>query len=131
MADEIQVFFGLQLLNGNLQESFNGNGTYDQANAVSAGGVVVVGTTAETVSLDNVAIPGFAAFRSLSTATSGTAYVAIGHFDGTNLHEFAQLKANDVTGPVRLAPSITLGMVAYTATDYTNDIGVQYLVLGE
>jgi len=36
-----------------------------------------------------------------------------------------------VSGPVRIAPDVTIGMVAYTATDYTTDIGVQYLVLGE
>ena len=131
MADEIRLSFSLALQNGNLAESFQGSGTFDQTNAVSAGGVVNIGTSTETVSLGDVSTAGFAAFRSLSTATAGTAYVAIGHYDGTNLHEFAQLQRNDVIGPVRIAPDVTIGMVAYTATDYTSDIGVQYLVLGE
>lgn len=131
MADEIRVSFSMSVQNGNLAETFSGGGSYDQTTASSVGGVVEIGTTAETVSLGGVSTAGFAAFRSLSTATAGTAYVAIGHYDGTNLHEFAQLQNNDVIGPVRLAPSINLGMVAYTATDQTNDISVQYLVLGE
>lgn len=131
MADEISVSLSMSLSNGNLSENFSSSGSYDQSSAVSAGGVVRIGTSAETVSLGDVQTAGYAAFRSLSTATSGTAYVAIGHYDGTTLHEFAQLQRGDVIGPVRLAPSITLGLVAYTATDYTSDIGVQYLVLGE
>lgn len=131
MADEISISFSMTLQNGNLSELFSGGGSYDQASAVSAGGVVQVGTATQTISLGDVATAGFAAFRSLSTATAGTAYVAIGHYDGTTLQEFAQLQNNDVIGPVRLAPSITLGMAAYTATGQTADIGVQYLVLGE
>ena len=131
MADEIRVSFAMSVQNGNLAETFSGSGSFDQSSAVSVGGVVEVGTATETISLGNVSTAGFAAFRSLSTATAGTAYVAIGHYDGTNLQEFAQLQNNDVIGPVRLAPGITLGMAAYTATDQTSDIGVQYLVLGE
>lgn len=131
MANEINISSSLQLRNGNLQELFSASGTFDQTNAVSVGGVVEIGTSEQTVSLGDVQTAGFACFRSLSTATAGTAYVAIGHYDGTNLHEFAQLQRNDVIGPVRLAPSIAIGMVAYTATDYTSDIGVQYLVIGE
>jgi len=131
MADEIRISFSMSLQNGNLSETFSGGGSYDQTSAVLAGGVLQVGTATETVSLGDVQTAGFAAFRSLSTATAGTAYVAIGHYDGTNLHEFAQLQRNDVSGPVRIAPDVTIGMVAFTATDYTTDIGVQYLVLGE
>ena len=131
MADEVRISFSMAVQNGNLAEAFSGGGSFDQTSAVSAGGVVQIGTSTHTVSLGDVQTAGFAAFRSLSTATAGTAYVAIGHYDGTALHEFAQLQNNDVIGPVRLAPSITLGMVAYTATGQTNDIGVQYLVLGE
>jgi len=131
MANEIRSSFSLSLQNGNLSESFSNSGRYDQASAVSAGGVIQIGTSTETISLGDVQTAGFAAFRSLSTATAGTAYVAIGSYDGTNLHEFAQLQRNDAIGPIRVAPGITIGAVAYTATDYTNDIGVQYLVLGE
>jgi len=131
MADEIRVSFSMSVQNGNLAETFSGGGSFDQTSAVSIGGVVEVGTSTETISLGNVSTAGFATFRSLSTATAGTAYVAIGHYDGTNLQEFAQLQNNDVIGPVRLAPGITLGMATYTATDQTSDIGVQYLVLGE
>lgn len=131
MANEIRISFSMAVQNGNLAESFSSSGRFDQSSAVSAGGVVEIGTTTETISIGDVQTSGYATFRSLSTATAGTAYVAIGHYDGTNLHEFAQLQRNDAIGPVRLAPSLTIGMVAYTATDYTNDIGVQYLVLGE
>lgn len=131
MADEVRVSFSLSVNNGNLSDTFSGSGSFDQANAVSSGGVVSIGTSVSTVSLGAVSSPGFAAFRSLSTATAGTAYVAIGHYDGTNLQEFARLQNSDVIGPVRLSSAITLGMKAYTATGQTNDIGVQYLVLGD
>jgi len=131
MANEIRLSCAMSLQNGNLSESFSSSGRYDQSSAVSAGGVVKVGTSVETISLGDVQTAGFAAFRSLSTATAGTAYVAIGSYDGTNLHAFAQLQKNDISGPVRIAPGITIGAVAYTATGYTSDIGVQYLILGE
>lgn len=131
MANEISVSLSMTLQNGNLAEAFSSSGSYDQTSAVSSGGVVQIGTSTETVSLGDVQTAGFAAFRSLSTATAGTAYVAIGHYDGTNLHEFAQLRRNDIGGPMRIAPGVTIGMVAYTASGYTSDIGVQYLVLGE
>ena len=79
MADEIRVSFAMSVQNGNLAETFSGSGSFDQSSAVSVGGVVEVGTATETISLGNVSTAGFAAFRSLSTATAGTAYVAIGH----------------------------------------------------
>ena len=131
MANELSISFSMSLNNENLVENFSDSGKYDQSTPVSIGGVVEIGTAVTTVSLGGVQTAGYAAFRSLSTATAGTAYVAIGHYDGTNLHEFAQLQRGDAIGPVRLAPSITIGMAGYTATDYTSDIGVQYLILGE
>jgi len=78
MADEIRISFSMSLQNGNLAETFSGGGSYDQTSAVLAGGVLQVGTATETISLGDVQTAGFAAFRSLSTATAGTAYVAIG-----------------------------------------------------
>lgn len=131
MADEISISVSGSLKNGNLVEQFSSAGRFDQANAVSVGGVVQVGTATQTISLGAVGTAGYAFFRSLSTATSGTAYVGIGRYDGTNVQEFGRLLRNDVLGPVRLAPSVTIGVKGYTASGYTSAIGLQYLILGD
>jgi|688.fasta_scaffold17654_17 hypothetical protein len=117
MANEITVSVSVAVSNGNHNETFAASGIrVDQATQGAAGGVVSVGTNVQTLSLGSVSAAGYSGFRNLSTATSGTAYVSLGHYDGTNLQEFCQLKRGDAAA-LRLVPTITLGAKAYgTAT---------------
>jgi hypothetical protein len=129
MANEIDLFSTLAVRNGNLEENFSVSRRADQAVARSVGGVLTIGTAVSTISLGAVQTAGYASFRAIGTQTSGTHYVAIGAYVGTNLHEFARLQRNDVGGPVRLAKNITLGARAYTSSSFTAAQSVQFLVL--
>lgn len=131
MANEISVSVTLDLTNGNLEERFNKSTRYDQTKALSVGGVLEVGTAVQTVSLGAVTTAGYAAFRSVHTATAGTHYVHIGHYDGTTLQSFARLQRGDVAGPVRLAKGVTIGVQAVTAASHTSAHPVQFVVLSE
>lgn len=126
MANEVTVSVSLSVANGNHNETFSASGVKaDQAAQGAAGGVVAIGTAIETLSLGDVTAAGFSGFRNMSTATSGTAYIALGKYDGTTLHEFCQLKRGDAV-VVRLVPTITLGAKAYGAAEK-----LRYLVLQE
>lgn len=126
MADEVNVAVSLRVKNGNADEAFFASGLqFDQTAQGSAGGIVQIGTAVETISLGDVTTAGYAAFRNLSTATSGTAYVAIGHYDGTNLHEVMHLRR----GQAAVAPlrsTITLG-----AKSYGTALQLRYVVFSE
>lgn len=126
MANEITVSLALSLKSGLLDESFSIGGTrFDQAAQGVQASVVEIGTAVATLSLGNITTAGFAAFRNLSTATAGTAYVALGKYDGTNLHEFVALRRGQ-PGLVPLVGGVTVGARAYgTATK------VKYIVLSE
>lgn len=126
MANELTISLSLSVSNGNHNETFSASGLKaDQATQGSAGGIVEIGTAVETLTLGDVTSAGFAGFRNMSTATSGTAYIALGRYDGTNLQEFCQLKRGDAA-VMRLVPTITLGAKAYgTATK------IRYMVLAE
>ncbi len=126
MANELTVSLSLSVANGNHNETFSASGLKsDQAAQGSAGGIVQIGTAVETLTLGDVTAAGYSGFRNLSTATSGTAYVAIGSYDGTNLQEFCQLKRGEAS-VMRLVPTITLAAKAYgTATR------IRYMVLAE
>ena len=126
MANELTVSLSLSVANGNHRETFSVSGLkVDQAAQGSAGGIVAIGTAVETLTLGDVTSAGYSGFRNMSTATSGTAYVALGRYDGTNLHEFCQLKRGDAA-VLRLTPTINLGAKAYG--DATN---IRYMVLSE
>lgn len=129
MANEINASFSLSVRNGSLEDSFSSSKRLDQARARSVGGVFTAASSVVTVSLGQVGTAGYAAFRSLEAQTAGTHYVAVGHYDGTNLHEFVRLKPNDVAGPLRLASGITVGAKAYTSSSYTASQAIQYLIL--
>lgn len=131
MANEINLSVSLNLSNGNLEERFSEGSRYDQAKALTVGGVVEVGTAVQTLSLGAVTTAGFACFRHLSTATAGTQYVRIGHYDGTTLQGFARLKRNDIAGPVRLDNAITIGLAGVTASSHTAAQPIQYVILSE
>jgi len=129
MANEISASLTLSVSNGAYEDRFStGNVKADQASQLGAAGVVTVGTAVQTLSISPVTSAGFAAFRNLNTQTSGTHYVSIGTYVGTNLHEFARLERN-AAAVVPLAPSITIGLSATTSTQYTQAARLQYLVL--
>lgn len=126
MANEISVSLSLRVRNGNADESFSASGAqFDQATQGSAGGIVSVGTNVETISLGEVTTAGYAAFRNLSTATSGTAYIAIGAYDGTALHEFVALRRGQ-PAVLPLVSDVTLA-----AKSYGNDLPLRYIAFAE
>lgn len=126
MANELSVSVGLTVRNGNHNESFQASGvSVDQTSQGSAGGILQIGTAVQTITLGDVTTAGFAAFRNLSTATSGTAYIAIGHYDGTNLQEVVHLRRGQpAVAPLRR--NITLG-----AKSYGTSLPLRYVVLQE
>lgn len=126
MANEITVSLSLGVANGNYNDSFLASGLrYDQTTLAADSGIVEVGTAVETVSLGDVTTAGFAAFRNLSTATAGTAYIALGKYDGTNLHEFVQLRRGQ-PAVLPLISNVTVGAKAYGAATK-----LRYIVLSE
>ncbi len=129
MADEIAVSVSVSVANGGYRERFAANGvSVDQAVQAGVGGVVTIGTSVQTLSILPVTAAGYAAFRNLNTQTSGTHYITIGAYDGTNLEAFAQLNRN-MSAVLPLAPSITLAVQGVTSTQYTSAARMQYLVL--
>jgi hypothetical protein len=129
MANEVKVSMSLSVDNGAYSDRFTASGIQsDQATQLGAGGVVTVGTSVTTLSILPVADAGYAAFRNLNTQTSGTHYVSIGAYVGTNLHAFARLDRN-MSAIVPLHPTITIGVQSFTSTQYTSSARLQYLVL--
>lgn len=126
MANEVNVALSLRVKNGNSDESFFASGLqFDQGVQGSAGGILQIGTAVETITLGDVTTAGYAAFRNLSTATAGTAYIAIGHYDGTNLHEVMHLRRGQpAVAPLR--STITLG-----ARSYGTALPLRYVVFSE
>lgn len=126
MANEVSVSLSLRVRNGNADESFSASGAqFDQATQGSAGGIISVGTAAETISLGEVTTAGYAAFRNLSTATSGTAYIAIGSYDGTNVQELVALRRGQ-PAVMPLIGGVTLG-----AKSYGSALPLRYIVFSE
>jgi hypothetical protein len=129
MANEISCNVILNVANGAYEDRFSsGNVRSDQATQAGAAGVVTIGTAVQTLSIVPVTSAGYAAFRNLNTQTSGTHYISLGAYVGTNLHEFARLERN-AAAVVPLAPSITIGLSSTTSTQYTQAARLQYLVL--
>jgi len=126
MANEVTVSMALRMRNGNAEESFSVNAMQSsQGVQGSVGGIVSIGTAVETITLGEVSSAGFAAFRNLSTATAGTAYIAIGSYDGTNLHEFGHLRRGQ-PAVIPLRANIVLA-----AKSYGDALPLRYVVLSE
>jgi hypothetical protein len=125
MANEINVNLTLSVRNGNYDDSLSASGRFDQTTLLSSSGVIEVSTNVQTVSLGEVSTAGYAAFRNLSTATAGTAYIALGAYVGTNLHEFVHLRRGQ-PGLLPLAGSVTIGAKAYGSASK-----LRYIVLAE
>lgn len=126
MANEISVTAGVRVKNGLSDESFLASGVQiNQTIQGSAGGILSIGTATETITLGDVVTAGYAAFRNLSTATAGTAYIAIGHYDGTNLQEVIHLRRGQ-PAVAPLAKNITLA-----AKSYGTALPLRYVVFAE
>ena len=126
MANEITLSLSLVVRNGNYDESVADSTRVDQTTQRAASGVVVVSSSAvQTIALGDVTTAGYASFRNLSTATSGTAYIALGKYDGTNLHEFVQLRR----GQPAMLPLI--GNVSVGARSYGTPANLRYIILAE
>jgi hypothetical protein len=126
MANEITLSLSLIVRNGNYDESVADSARVDQTTQRAASGVVVVGSNAvQTIALGDVTTAGYASFRNLSTATSGTAYIALGKYDGTNLHELVQLRR----GQPAMLPLI--GNVSVGARSYGTPANLRYIILAE
>jgi hypothetical protein len=129
MANEISASLSLSVSNGAYDDRFSANNVKaDQAAQLGAAGVVTVGTAVQTLTIAPVTSAGYAAFRNLNTQTSGTHFISVGAYVGTNLHEFCRLERN-AAAVVPLAPSLTIGLSATTSTAYTQAARLQYLVL--
>lgn len=127
MANEITVSVGLSVNNGNYVESFQAAGLrFDQTTQLASAGITNVSTaTVATVTLGEITTAGYAAFRNLSTATAGTAYIALGAYDGTNLHEFVQLRRGQ-PAVLPLNSTATIGAKAYGSAGR-----LRYVILSE
>jgi hypothetical protein len=126
MANEVNVAFSLRVKNGNADESFSVSGAqFNQSTQGSVGGIVQIGTAVETIALGDVTSAGYAAFRNLSTATSGTAYIALGAYVGTNLHEFVSLRRGQ-PAMLPLTANVTLA-----AKSYGQALPLRYVIFSE
>lgn len=127
MANEISVSLSVAVANGNHNETFAASGLkFNQTSQGVHAQIVNVTTNAATLSIASVSgAAGYAGFRNLSTATSGTAYVAIGSWDGTNIQEFCKL-GRGAAAVVPLVPTIWLAAKSYGSTNK-----LRYVVFGE
>lgn len=126
MANEVNVALSLRVQNGNADESFSASGLrFNQSAQGSAGGIIEIGTAVETITLGDVTSAGYAAFRNLSTATAGTAYIALGAYVGTNLHEFVSLRRGQ-PAVLPLPSTVTIG-----AKSYGSATKLKYVVFSE
>lgn len=126
MANEINVSMSLRVRNGNADESFSVSGAqFSQTVQGSAGGIISIGTAVETITLGDVTTAGYAAFRNLSTATAGTAYISIGSYDGTTVHELVALRRGQ-PALIPLVSDVTLGVKSYG-----QDLPLRYIVFSE
>lgn len=125
MANEISVNVRLVVNNGNYEDSLSASGRFDQASQAAVAGILDIGTAVQTLAVGDISSLGWAAFRNLSTATAGTAYVALGAYDGTNLHELVSLRR----GQPALFPVVSNAVIAAQA--YGSSAKVQYIVLSE
>lgn len=131
MADEIKASLALSVDNGNYSDRFAvASLKASQTTQGGAAGVVTVGTAVQTLSLGHVSSAGYAAFRNLSSATSGTHAIFIGLWDGTNNREVVRLQRG-MAAVMPLVPTITIGVRAVTSTQFTSAARLQYLVLSE
>jgi hypothetical protein len=126
MANEVAISASLTVRNGLYNDSFSANNVNaDQTAALSISAVLDVATTVETISFGEVAAASYSGWRNLSTATAGTAYIAIGSYDGTNMHELVSLRRGGAA-LMPLVPSVTIAAKAY------GEVGkLQYIVLSE
>lgn len=122
MANEITLNLKMQVEKSFLSHSENpGVLTVDMSGSNATGGVQAIGTTAEALSVTDVATPGYAYFRNLGP----TNYVELGTASGTvTFVTFAKLKAGE-------ASIVRLGTTAPLARANTAGVNLQYYILAD
>lgn len=110
MAGTLQLNISANLTNGSHRESFNPGGQSITQDGIGAsGGIQIIGTTEETVSVGDVSTLGWAFFQNLDA----TNYVEIGP-DATGMVAFIRLEPGESCA-LRLTPGITIKAQANTA----------------
>lgn len=112
MSDEITVSASLRLTNGDLKDSRTGsNIKVTQTTQASLGGIQVIGTAEEAVTVGDLATPRWAYFRNLDA----TNYVEIGIVPELTFYPVIKLLAGDPPVLLKIADSVTLYARANTA----------------
>lgn len=110
MADELKVTINARLENGENKQTWNhGEDSITQAAIGGHGGIVVVGTSEEDLSVGDVGTLGWLFLKNLDS----TNYVTYGPKD-TVMKAFGRLEAGEEAA-LRLEPGITLRWQANTA----------------
>ena len=120
MANEITLNLKMQVEKSFLSHSENpGVLSVDMNGSNATGGVQTIGTTAETITITDVATPGYAYFRN----TDSTNFVEIGTGTGSFV-PFAKLKKGE-------ACIVRLGTTAPTARANTAALTLQFYILAD
>ena len=120
MANEITLNLKMQVEKTFLSHSENpGVLSVDMSGSNATGGVQAIGTSGETLSVTDVATPGYAYFRNLGP----TNFVELGTGTSTFV-SFAKLKAGE-------AAILRLGTTAPTARAKTAAVNLQYYILAD
>lgn len=120
MADEITVNLSLRVRNGYLiSENSTGNSLVSMSGSNASGGAQNIGTTAETITMGDVATAGYSFFRNLGP----TNFVEIGT-GTTTFVSFAKLKVGE-------SAVVRLGTNAPTARANVAAVNLQYMILSD
>lgn len=110
MANEITSLLRLNITNGNYTDSFVASPTITQTTLNAASGVQTIGTTAEALSVGDVATLGMLCLTNLDS----TNFVTYGMDDAGTMKATGKLKAGE-SAILRLLPGITFKLQADTA----------------
>jgi hypothetical protein len=111
MADEIEVLVDVTLRNGNVENDFNPDTVIvDQSNARFVDKILDIGTSAETISFDDISTEGYVMLQNVDSSN----YVTLGPDSGGQVN-LLKLDAGDVA-VFRIDPAAVLKATADTAT---------------
>lgn len=118
MANEIKQTIALLVSNGEYSQSVQKTLTQDQSGLGASSGIVIVGTSEETLSFTDITTEGVLFLQNLDA----TNYVTYGP-DSTGMVSFGRLNPGEVH-MLRLSPGLTFKWQANTAS-----VKVNYLLL--
>lgn len=126
MANEITVQATLTINDGAAyQQTFAlGPKQADLTNKYASGGVQIIGTNAETVSVVDVSTAGYAVFQNIEAASNTTRWVEVGP---TNSNFFVKL----LPGEFAVSRLNTTAVYARANTSQTNSVSLRYYVSAE